>query len=326
MNMDPPAHIGQRRAAQRAFTPRLVERAKPDIETIANELIDGLVDRGGCDLMKDFAIQLTVRVVGAMMALPPDVIPGFLTWLSDVFAVLAPRDMKPEDVSIPDDQLVATFERLHAAYLVYMELLEERRANPGEDLASAMLAATDDNGQPVLSTDQVLAHMVGITAAGTDTTAATITNTVRYLTQYPDQLQTVREDPSLWENAAQEGLRRSSAVMHIRRIATRQTELADLTIPERGNVCVALVAANTDPATFPDPLRFDVRRANARDHLALGSGRHYCLGAPLAPPEIRIALEVLYQRLPNLRADLDQDLEFFPSPVARVMLSQRVTW
>ena len=84
--------------------------------------------------------------------------------------------------------------------------------------------------------------------------------------------------------------------------------------------------ANADPAKFRDPLHFDVRRENAGEHVALGLGRHYCLGAPLAPPETQIALETLYRRLPKLKADLDQELEFTPSPVTRVMLSQRVSW
>ena len=303
-----------------------METAKPDIEAIADELLDGLVEQGSCDLMQDFALQLTVRVVGTMLGLPQDMIPGFLAWIGDVFAVLAPIEMKAEDVAVPDDQLVATFERLYSAHLVYLELLEQRRANPGEDLASAMLALTDDEGQPALSTDQVLAHMVGITAAGTDTTAALITNMVRYFTADHGQLQTVLGDPPLWDNAIREGLRRSGVALHTLRITTRESELDGVTIPQGSNVWLGNAAANADPAKFPDPLRFDVRRDNAGEHLGLGLGRHYCLGAPLVPPEARIALQRLYQRLPNLEADLDQDLQFLPSPAVRVMLSQRVSW
>jgi len=326
INMDPPAHTGQRRALQRTFTIKRVESAKPDIEAIANDLIDGLFERGSCDLLQEFAMQLTVRVVGTMVGLPQDLIPGFLAWIGDVFGVLAPIDLKPEDVTTPDDQLVATFERLYSAYLTYTELLEERRASPGDDLASAMLALTDEDGRPALSTDQVLAHMVGITAAGTDTTAALITNMVRYFTESPEQLQLVLDDPSLWDNAVREGLRRSAVSLQLFRISTRESAIAGVTIPARSNVCISLASANADPAKFPDPLRFDVRRENAAEHLALGHGRHYCLGAPLAPPEARIGLEALYRRLPDLKADLDQKLEFVPSPVVRVMLSQRASW
>ncbi|MBF6620411.1 MAG: cytochrome P450 [Patulibacter sp.] len=325
-NTDPPTHTTQRRAIQRAFTRKQVEDAKPHIERIANELIDGFEADGSCDLMQDFASQLTVRVVGSMLALPEQMIPGFLAWIGDVFAVLAPIDLDAEDVTVPDDQLVATFERLHAAHLTYVELLEERRANPGDDLASAMLALTDDDGAPLMATEDVLAHMLGLTAAGTDTTAALITNMVRYFTADPEQLRLVLDDPGLWDNAIQEGLRRASVALHGMRIATETTVLAGCEIPQGSAVYVALGAANADPSVFRDPLRFDIRRENAKEHLGLGIGRHKCLGAPLVPPEVRLALEVLYQRLPGLKADLDQELRFAPSPVVRVAQSQRVSW
>lgn len=108
INMDPPAHPGQRRAMQRTFTPKRVEATGPSIATIVDELIDGIAERGTCDLMKDFATQLTVRVVGTMLAVPPEMIPDFLAWIGDVFTILAPIDLKAEDVTIPDEQLVST--------------------------------------------------------------------------------------------------------------------------------------------------------------------------------------------------------------------------
>ena len=188
-------------------------------------------------------------------------------------------------------------ERLYAAYLTYSAFVEKRRAHPGDDLASAMLALTDEDGRPALSTDQVLAHMVGITVAGTDSTANLIVNMVRLFTEYPDQLELVLDDPSLWENAVQEGLRRSALSVHMFRVSTQESEIAGVTIPARSNLCVSIASANADPDVFPDPLRFDVRRANAREHVAFGRGRHYCLGAALAPPEARIALESLYERV-----------------------------
>jgi cytochrome P450 len=110
------------------------------------------------------------------------------------------------------------------------------------------------------------------------------------------------------------------------RISTRESELAGVTIPARSNICVSLAAANADPAKFPDPLRFDVRRDNVADHLGLGRGRHFCLGAPLVPPETRIALELLYERLPDLKADLDEELQFLRSITVRGFISHHVRW
>ena len=126
--------------------------------------------------------------------------------------------------------------------------------------------------------------------------------------------------------AVREGLRRSSVSTHAMRISRRDTEIAGTRIQAGSTIMISLAAANADPAKFPDPLRFDVRRENAGEHIGLGRGRHFCLGAPLAPPEARIALETLYARLPGLRADLDEELEFKPSPVARVVVSQQVSW
>ena len=149
---------------------------------------------------------------------------------------------------------------------------------------------------------------------------------VRYFTESPAELQLVLEEPALWDNAVWEGLRRSAIVTQMLRLSRRDGEIAGVKIPAGSTVAPSLVSANGDPAKFPDPLRFDVRRANAGDSLTFGHGRHYCLGAPLAVPEARIALETLYARLPNVKADLDHELEFKPSLNMRMFGSQRATW
>jgi cytochrome P450 len=326
INMDAPAHTLHRRALQRTFTHKRVHATEPDITALVDGLLDGLAGSGRCDLMQDFAMPLTLRVVGRMLNLPPEMLPGLQAWINDVFAILAPIELKPEDVPVPDDQLAATYERLHGAYQTYSAFLASRRADPGDDLASAMLTLTGDDGRPALTGDEVLGHMVGLTAAGTDTTANLIVNMVRLFTAHPEQLTLVLDDPALWDNAVQEGLRRSAIVQQLFRISTRESVIAGVTIPERSHVIVSPTAANADPAKFPDPLRFDVRRANAGEHLALGRGRHFCLGSPLVLPEARIALQTLYRRLPGLKAELGQPLRYVPSVAMRGVLSQRVTW
>lgn len=325
-NMDAPEHTTHRKALQQTFTRKRVRHITPDVEAIANALVDDVAGRGECDLMQDVALRLTLRVVGTMLDVPEEMLPGFQAWIADVFGILAPIDMRPEDVTTPDDQLVANYTRVYDAYVGYRDLLDERRENPGEDLASALLTLTDEDGRPALTTDEVLGHMVGITAAGTDTTANLIVNLVRLFTEHPDQLELVLDGTVSWDDAVQEGLRRAAIANQIFRKTTRPSVIAGVEIPAGSAVALCLPAANADPAKFADPLRFDVRRENASEHVGLGRGRHFCLGAPLAPPEARIALEVLYDRLPNLRADLDQPLEFVPSLAVRGIVSQRVTW
>jgi cytochrome P450 len=325
-NLDAPEHTTQRRALQRAFTHKQVGRVRPDIEAIADELIDAFAARGSCDIMAEYASTLTLRVVGRLMGVPEELLADLQAWMIDVLGVVAPIDLAPEDVTTPDDELVGIFERVHRAYGRYTEFVEHRRAHPGHDLCSAMLTLTDEDGRPELSTDAVLAHMVGITAAGTDTTANLIAAMVRMFTEDPEQLALVLDQPALWDNAVQEGLRRASVALQMNRIATRDAELGGFEIPAGATLALSFPAANADPRRFPDPLRFDVTRANAGDHLGLGRGRHYCLGATLAAPEARIALERLYRRLPGLVAELDQRPRFVPSLSIRSVLSQRVTW
>jgi cytochrome P450 len=326
LNQDPPEHTQQRRAAQRTFTHKRVAAAKPRIEEIADDLIDGFAADGGCDLLQDYGVRLTLRVVGTLLDVPPAMLPEFQAYINDIFGILAPIDLEPDEVTTPDEELVATYERVHAFYVTYSKFVEERRANPGDDLASAMLTLTDEDGCPALSNDDVLSHMVGITAAGTDTTANLIVNMVRFFTAAPDQLALVQEEPSLWPNAMAEGLRRAAISNQIFRIARHDTEIAGVGIPAGATVGIVIPAVNADPRKFPDPLRFDVRRENAGEHLALGRGRHFCLGAPLAPPEAQLALQSLYRRLPDIRADLEQKLEFIPALSVRGIISQRATW
>jgi hypothetical protein len=326
LNMDPPAHTRERKTAQRTFTRPRIEATMPLIERIANELIDDVIEAGSCDILQDFAYQLTLRVVGELLGLPDEVLPGFHAWIGDVFALMAPIDLDAEAVTTPDDELVGAYTRMHGAYETYIALVRERRRHPGDDLASAMLTLRDDDGRPVLSDDAVLAHMVGITAAGTDTTANLIAGMVRFLTRDPAALEALRRDPALWENAVEEGLRRSSISPHLFRFTRCETEVCGVTIPTAQMVCACTASANADPRQFPDPLAFDPRRPNAREHVGLGVGRHFCLGAPLARPQARAALRTLYERMPDLAADLDGELEFVPALTTRVVVSQRVSW
>ena len=326
LNMDPPRHTRERKTAQRTFTRPRIEQTVPRIEEIAGELIDGFIAHGACDILTDFGYVLTLRVVGEMLGIPADMLTGFRSWIGDVFGLMAPIDMEPEAVTMPDDDLVDAYARMSAAHTTYSRFVAERRADPGEDLASAMLTLTNDDGSPVLSDDEVLAHMVGVTAAGTDTTANLIANMVRFFTETPEALSAVRSEPALWERAVEEGLRRSAISPHLFRVAVRDTDVSGVTIPAGHMVCACTASANSDPDKFPDPLRFDPRRSNAREHLGLGVGRHFCLGAPLARPEARAALALLYRRLPGLVADLEQEIEFVPALTTRIMVSQRVTW
>jgi cytochrome P450 len=326
LNLDPPVHTRERKTAQKAFTRPRVNQAADSIETKAEALIDGIVDRGSADLMQDFAYQLSLSVVGDMLGLPPEHLPRFHAWIGEVFGLMSPIDAEPGTSPRPDDDIVDAYARMYSAYEFFSEFVADRRANPQDDLTSAMLQVTDDDGQPLLSNDAVLAHMVSMTAAGTDTTANLIGNTVRFLTANPAILEELRADESLWEKAVEESLRRSGIALHLFRRTSRDTEVGGVQMPAGSMVLLALAAANSDPSVFPDPLAYDIHRPNMGDHLAFGTGRHFCIGSPLARPEARIALQTLYRRLPGLKADLQEKTNYLPALTVRAMLNQSVTW
>jgi len=325
LTMDPPRHTEQRKLIQRAFTNSQVHAALADIERIANDLIDGFVDRGSCDLMTDYCYRLSLRGVSTMLGFPFEQLPVFEAFITHIFTLQIPAHA-PRNPNMTREKITEAYLHTEAAYGVFTEFVEDRRANPRDDLASAMLALEGDDGEPLMSNDAAVAHVVGITAAGTGTTANLVGSVARVLTAQPEILADLRAEPSLWTAAVEEGLRRYPPSSTLYRLTTRDVELGGVAIPEGSLIAVNVAAANCDPAQFPDPLAFDIHRPNLGDHIGFGLGRHFCLGSPLARPEARVALETLYSRIPELRVDLDQDVQFAANFVARAMLSQRASW
>ncbi len=330
INIDPPSHTQERRKAQQAFTRPLIAASEPRIREMSNELIDGFVDAGSADLMVDFCYPLGLRVIADMIGLPFEILPKLRTWVDDFFRLMAPAGGTSADgeseITLPIAELEESYARVAEASEFFERFLDERRANPQDDLASAMVLATDDDGNPAMSNEQVLAHMLEVTAAGSETTASLIGHMVRFFSQYPDALAEVKSDPALWEPAIEEGLRRTAIGTHMMRITTRDVELGGVHIPAGSRVAPNLPAANVDPRQFPDPLTYDLHRPNSGEHVAFGSGRHLCMGAPLARLESRTALQELYRRMPDLVADLDQPLEFVVAMSVRGLKHLPVSW
>lgn len=330
INIDPPKHTRERKKAQKTFTRPRIAATEDRIRELSNELIDGFVERGACDLMQDFCYPLGLRVILDMIGLPPERLPDMRTWIDDFFALMTPANAAdldaPVDVTLPIGEIEMVYSRVGEATEFFKRFLDERRANPRDDLASAMVLATDDDGNPSMTYEQVLSHLIEITAAGSETTASLIGHMVRLFSLNPDALADVEADPSLWDNAIEEGLRRTSIGSHLMRITTQDVEVAGIQIPAGSKVCLIPAGANADADKFPDPLTFDVHRPNSKDHLAFGKGRHMCLGAPLARLEARTAVQELYRRMPGLIADLETPLEFTVTMTVRGLAHLPVTW
>jgi cytochrome P450 len=168
--------------------------------------------------------------------------------------------------------------------------------------------------------------MIELITAGTDTTAQLIAHMIQLFDEYPEQLRAVRTEPALWEPAVEEGLRRRATNLGVFRKTTRAVEIAGTTIPANALVWSLVGAAGHDPTHFEDPEKFDLRRENASEHLSFGKGRHFCLGAPLARLEARLALKRLYERLPGLCLVPDQELRYKPVLKNFILERMDVRW
>jgi hypothetical protein len=328
INLDPPEHTVSRKAANKAFTRKLVAELEPAIKSICNDLIDGFEADGQCDLMQDFCYPMSLRVIVRMLGLPEEDMPKFRQWTEDVFSLMSPAAAGDDSTSkpMPREEMLERYGRIAEAYEYYRGFVEERRDKPSCDLTSAMVHAKADDGSAAMHPDRIIVHMIELTAAGNDTTANHIANLVKFFDDNPDQLAALREQPDLIDNVIEEGLRLRAASPTMFRLTTRDVELSGVTIPANSVVCVNFGAANHDTAHFEEPEEFDIRRDNADEHFAFGKGRHFCLGAPLARLETRVALETLYGRLGDIQVVPDQDQVYLPVITLDSRLHMLVSW
>jgi cytochrome P450 len=292
LSVDPPAHTRMRNLVNKAFTPRTIERVRPHIEEIANELIDNLPDPEQIDVVRDLAIPLPVIVIAETLGVPPGERERFKAWSSDIAATLG-GPFQP--VEVLDRARISSIEL--AAY--FHDQLEERRREPHDDLLGALVAAEEQGD--LLSEDELLATCILLLVAGNETTTNLIGNGMLALLRFPEERRRLQQTPSLIPAGVEEMLRYDGPAQMTSRIVKEDlTMRGQLLEPGQVVLCV-LAAANRDPEQFPDPDRFDVRRENNR-HLAFGYGIHYCLGAPLAVAEAQIAISTLLRRYPEPEA------------------------
>jgi cytochrome P450 len=329
--MDPPRHTISRKNINKAFTRGRVLELEPRIERIAHELIDGFEGDGHADLMLQYCNALSLRVMLELLGFPADDLGKFLQWAEDVMTLLSPRAQMPEEgydgpvKPLPHQERVDRWGRVADEREYLRAAVEQRLEHPTDDLTSALAHAVGDDGAPAMSTEQVVTHVMELLTAGTDTTASLIGHIVMLLSRHPQQLDQLLERPELWAAAVDEGLRRRGSSLGMFRKATRDADLGGVTIPAGALVFVLSGTSGYDEQEFPDAGRFDIHRSNASSHLSFGKGRHFCLGAPLARSEARIALQALYSRLPTLRAP-EQDVEFIEALQVFLLRHLQVDW
>jgi cytochrome P450 len=302
---DPPLHKRTRKHAARAFSARRVAELEGRIREIANGLIDAMISDGRADLVDRFAFPLPASVVFSLIGYPEEDTEMLKSWCSDRLKITWGRPL-------PEEQK-ATIEKM-TSFFDYIEDFVRRRAEDLRDDYTSDLLRIRAEDEENLSFDEVVSICYSLSFAGHETTTNLILNGLRQLLGQPGLWDELREDPSLIENAVEETLRRDTSVIAWRRSSTRPVEISGVEVPEGARLMLLLASANRDEGVFEDPDAFDICRKNANKHIAFSHGIHFCLGAPLARLEARIAFELLAQRLPDLRlSPPDQRFEFDPN-------------
>jgi cytochrome P450 len=302
---DPPVHGPMRSLVNRGFTPRRIAALEPRIREITRSALAAVEEKGEFDLVEDLSIPLPVAVIAEVLGVEPERHADFKRWSDCMVSAVTggAEGMRPETV-------LQVFKEL-SEYVT--RVIEERRAQPREDLISTLIRAGD--GETALSPVEVMGFTLLLLVAGNETTTNLLGNAMLALLDHPDELARVQQDPGLVPSLVEETLRYDTPVQFVFRQATRDVELAGTQIPAGSTVMPLLASANRDDTQFPDAERFDVTR-DSQGHLGFGLGIHFCLGASLARLEARVALEELLARF-NAIERTDPAVEYIDSYLVR---------
>jgi cytochrome P450 len=291
LGMDEPEHGRHRSLVSKAFSQKALARWEDElVGKVGNELIGGFASRGKADLVKEFTFPYPTQIIAGLLGLPQEDYPQFQRWSISLLSFT----MNPERGKAASKALEEYF----------APILATRREDPRDDLISSLAEAEIDGEK--LSDEEIYSFLRLLLPAGIETTYRSLGNLLFALLSHQDQLDAVRADRSLLPQAIEEAVRWEAPLLTITRVATRDTELGGVKIPAGSSVMPMLGAANRQDDRYPDPDRFDIFR-ETRAPISWGHGAHVCLGMHLARLEMRVALNLLFDRLPNLRMDPDGD-------------------
>jgi len=306
-DLDPPRHRQVRSLVTQAFTPRIVATFEPRIVRLAHDLLDAVIDRGEMDIISDFAAPLPLIVVAEILGVPASDHSQLQQWSDGCTPLITP----------------AAIEARTAMANYFTRLVQQCQKSGGHDLISALLEAQID-GQH-LTTFEIVSLCCALLIAGNETTKSWIGNAMACFDQHPDAMAQVQAEPELLPTALEEVLRYLPPVPTFPRVAAVDTVIDEQEVKAGQWVIAHMDAANRDETQFPDPDTFDIRR-NPNRHLTLGHGIHFCIGAPLARLEARIALGILFERLCEIESVSGVPLEASVGPLGYGMKRLLVTF
>jgi cytochrome P450 len=301
LRMDPPDHDRLRALVSKAFTPRALAAIRPRVQQQLDSELDALGDSGHMDLVAQLALAVPAASMCAMLGVTFD----DRDRLSELVSAATYRLAKaayPELQGAAQEAIMALGEYMY-------QLIEERRAQPGEDILSALVAAEEAGDR--LSTEELLQQGIGLLVAGLETTIGLIGNGMVCFLRYPEQFGKLRAQPDLLSPAVEECLRFEPSVPYTVRVLWEDTVFGGVTIPADSTVWAALIAANRDPEIFPEPDTFDITRRGAR-HCSFGGGIHFCLGSHLARMNAEVAFATMARRYRQVEVD-EEGIQWAPS-------------
>jgi cytochrome P450 len=314
LNVDPPDHTRLRKLVNKAFTPRRIAGLRGCIEAIVDELLAAVVDQGHMDVIDALAAPLPAIVIAELLGVPPEDHRRFKAWASTIVAGLGEPTVGARRVS--------TEPAMQALFGYLADVIAARRAEPRDDLISAMIQAQEEDD--ALTDSELLSTSNLLLIAGHETTTNLIGNGLLALLREPEELARLRSDMALLPTAIEELLRYDGPVQATIRAAREDIEIDGHEIEEGALLLLGIGAANHDPAVFDEPERLDVAR-DPNPHLGFGFGPHFCLGAPLARLEGEVAFRALLERFPNVRLQ-DEAPQYRPNPVLRGLESLSVSF
>jgi len=304
---DPPEHRDLRRVAAPIFTPRAIMALDSSIERSATEVIDALADDAGggeCDFASDIAAAHPLRVLCEMLGVGRDMEGDVLRLTNELFA-----SEDPELQRSGEDRQQAIMELGAELYALFDEIIQDRRAEPKDDLASVLANATID-GEPLDMMETVGYYLI-IFSAGHDTTKNALVGGMTAMLDHPEQFDLLKSKPELVDSAVEEMIRWSSPVNYMKRTAAVDTEIGGQPIASGDSLVMFYASANRDDEVFDDPFEFRIDRDPNR-HLGFGIGEHYCLGASMARRSARAILLELARRVDSMESTGDP--EYISSP------------